>query len=59
MTAGAAGKDLHAAVPDDHAIEPGTIVLVPITDRARGGFGHSAVCEHRREARNRGGSHWR
>ena len=24
-------------------IEPGTIVLVPITDRARGGFGHSAV----------------
>jgi len=43
MTAGAAGKDLHAAVPDDLAIEPGTIVLVPITDRARGGFGHSAV----------------
>jgi DNA-binding transcriptional MerR regulator len=29
MTAGAAGMDLHAAVPDDLAIEPGAIVLVP------------------------------
>ena len=29
MTAGAAGMDLHAAVADDVAIEPGSIVLVP------------------------------
>ena len=29
MTAGAAGMDLRAAVPDDLAIEPGAIVLVP------------------------------
>jgi dUTP pyrophosphatase len=29
MTAGAAGMDLHAAVGDDLAIEPGAIVLVP------------------------------
>ena len=29
MTAGAAGMDLHAAVHDDLAIEPGAIVLVP------------------------------
>ena len=29
MTAGAAGMDLHAAVGDDVAIDPGSIVLVP------------------------------
>ena len=29
MTPGAAGMDLHAAVRDDVAIEPGDIVLVP------------------------------
>jgi dUTP diphosphatase len=29
MTAGAAGMDLHAAVEDDVAIDPGAIVLVP------------------------------
>ena len=29
MTPGAAGMDLHAAVADDVAIEPGAIVLVP------------------------------
>jgi dUTP pyrophosphatase len=29
MTPGAAGMDLHAAVDDDVAIEPGDIVLVP------------------------------
>src|SRR5919204_5639407 len=29
MTAGAAGMDLHAAVHDEIAIEPGAIVLVP------------------------------
>jgi dUTP pyrophosphatase len=29
MTAGAAGMDLHAAIEEDLAIEPGAIVLVP------------------------------
>jgi dUTP diphosphatase len=29
MTAGAAGMDLHAAIAEDVAIEPGSIVLVP------------------------------
>ena len=29
MTAGAAGMDLHAAIPEDLTIEPGAITLVP------------------------------
>jgi dUTP diphosphatase len=29
MTAGAAGMDLHAAIAEDVAIDPGSIVLVP------------------------------
>jgi dUTP pyrophosphatase len=29
MTAGAAGMDLHAAVPDDVLLAPGSVVLVP------------------------------